>query len=126
MRSDPDATAVLQEAKQALEQALQRGHDLQQEIDDRIAQAAHNIKNPLSAMIGVASLVLHKNASDIPSAELDKHTQIIHRGCERSLEICDSLLTKDRTITGPEPKSPCDSQKAISRNVEVAPNRREI
>jgi len=104
MQSDSETKTALQEAKQALEHALQREHDLRLEIDDRIAQAAHDIKNPLSPMIGITSLMLNKTAANIPADELDKHISIIHRGCLRLLEICESLLTMDKPVAATEPQ----------------------
>ena len=57
MSTDDDTKQALREAESALEKALAEKGRLEDEVMAKVHQFAHDIKNPLTAMIGLAKLM---------------------------------------------------------------------
>lgn len=85
-----DVTA-LRSAEGALEQKIQELEEQNVALDSFAHHVAHDLKNPISSMVGFASLIASYHAQMSPQDVLDNANAIIESG-QHTKEIIDSLL----------------------------------
>jgi signal transduction histidine kinase len=89
MSTDDDTKQALREAESALEKALAEKGRLEDEVMAKVHQFAHDIKNPLTAMIGLAKLM--KMGMTTPD-KVQPNAEIIHSSATRILGLCEDML----------------------------------
>tara|TARA_B100000315_G_scaffold218823_1_gene220346 strand:- start:1943 stop:2740 length:798 start_codon:yes stop_codon:yes gene_type:complete len=100
MNIDDDSQRALREAEAALEKALADQAQLKNEVMAKVHQFAHDIKNPLTAMIGLAKLM--KMGMTTPD-KVQPNAEIIYNSATRILGLCEDMLADtDGRIKGDE------------------------
>ncbi len=93
--------ARLFEQQRALVHELQELHDYK---DSFVATVAHQLKNPLTSIIGHAELLEDATTAGAPDPEQSRHSlPIIQRGAERIRETVDDLLTLSKVQLAQRP-----------------------
>lgn len=83
---------ALRDAEEALEDAIQRQSMLQSQCHQSIAEIVHDIKNPLTAMMGFLTLIKNEVAGPIGNDSYKDYMGTLDRSANRMLDICNSLL----------------------------------
>ncbi len=84
-----DFRRSLREAEAALEKALAEKNDLKKEVMGKVKQFAHDIKNPLTPMIGLSKLM---KMGITPPEKTQANAEIIHQSALRILGLCEDML----------------------------------
>jgi len=79
-------------AEIALQDAIKRETLMESQHYQSIGEIVHDIKNPLSAMMGYLSLVRNEVAGPMGNDKYAEYFKIIDRSADRLLAICNSLL----------------------------------
>ena len=87
--SEEDTKRALRNAETALENSLTDQADLKEEVMSKVKQFAHDIKNPLTAMIGLSKLM--KMGVTTPE-KIQPNAEIIHQSATRILGLCEDML----------------------------------
>ncbi len=99
-----NAEHALKQAETALQNALERESNLETKHVRDISEIIHDIKNPLTAMMGYISLMQSEFAGPLGHAKYNDCIDVIDRSSQRLLKICESLLKThhtDRTVPTP-------------------------
>jgi two-component system cell cycle sensor histidine kinase PleC len=111
------ARQALQEAESALEKALSEQDALKEHVMSEVKQFAHDIKNPLTAMIGLSKLM---KMGLTPAEKVVPNAAIIHQSSTRILELCeDMLLDTEAALQGDGSKSKAANENKI-QDVDAA------
>ena len=117
MSHNDDATQALREAEAALEKALADQGQFEDEVRAKVRRFAHDIKNPLTAMIGLSKLM--KMGMTTPD-KIKPNAEIIHSSATRILGLCDDMLAEtDAHIKGDEIDQPAFDKDEI-QDVDAA------
>ncbi len=92
-----DAKASLRAAEAALEQSIVRERQLKEAVEHRIAEFAHDVKNPLNAMLAYSEVIKDELMGPIGSDLYKEYVGIIHTSSLRLLELCQTVLDRSRT-----------------------------
>lgn len=80
----------LRESRLEIEEQNKKLSKLNQEKDEFLSLAAHDLRSPLSSVIMIADLI--KNTDNISQGELDEYTNLIHLSSEKMLTLINNLL----------------------------------
>ena len=86
--------AALRAAEAALEDSIERERRLKEAVEQRIAEFAHDVKNPLNAMIAYSEVIKDELMGPIESEVYKEYVGILHTSALRLLELCQSILGK--------------------------------
>lgn len=103
------AKQALIAAEAALEDAIKRESLMESQHYQNIGEIVHDIKNPLSAMMGYLSLIRGEVAGPIGNATYAGYFKTLDRSADRLLGICNSLLGEYTGVDkGEEPEKVVD------------------
>lgn len=105
-----DAKKALVAAEAALEDAITRQTRMEKQHYQNIAEIVHDIKNPLSAMMGYISLIRSEVAGPIVNPGYGDYFKTIDRSADRLLGICNALLGE---YTNGEAEAEDDKEKVV-------------
>ncbi len=88
-QSQDDVKRALREAEMALENALTEQAEFKTDVMSKVKQFAHDIKNPLTAMMGLSKLM--KMGITAPD-KVQVNAEIIHQSSARILGLCEDML----------------------------------
>ena len=83
---------VLKQAELAVEQAVKREEAVRNDSRRAIAEVVHDIKNPLTALIGYSEIVKTEAFGPLGSDIYTKYVGVIHLSALRLLEYCETLI----------------------------------
>lgn len=86
------AKQALVAAQEALEGAIKREDLMQKQHYQSVGEIVHDIKNPLTAMMGYLSLIQNEVAGPIGNDTYAKYVKTIDKSSKRLLDICNALL----------------------------------
>lgn len=86
------AKQALVAAESALEEAIKRESAMENQHYQNIGEIVHDIKNPLSAMMGYLSLIRSEVAGPMGNDTYADYFKTLDRSADRLLGICNSLL----------------------------------
>tara|TARA_B100000959_G_scaffold117840_1_gene123785 strand:+ start:1547 stop:1852 length:306 start_codon:yes stop_codon:yes gene_type:complete len=89
MSKNNDTTQAFLETEAALEKALADQGRLENEVMTKVHQFAYDIKNPLTAKIGLTKLM--KIGMTAPD-KIQPNAEIIHSSATRILGLCEDML----------------------------------
>ena len=87
-----DAKAALLAAEAALEEAITRQSQLEQQHSQSVAEIVHDLKNPLTAMLGYLTMLKNEVHGPIEPPQYKGFVETLDRSAHRLLEVCNSLL----------------------------------
>ncbi|MCW8916264.1 MAG: hypothetical protein OQK24_10490, partial [Magnetovibrio sp.] len=87
-----DAKNALKAAETALEDAIQRQSLMEKQHYQSVAEIVHDIKNPLTAMMGYISLLKNEAAGPINNPAYEGFIRTLDKSTIRLLDTCNSLL----------------------------------
>ena len=90
-----DAKAALRRAEAALVRAAASEKSLAEAQKRRIAELAHEIKTPLTAMLGFTEIMRDERLGPIGNKTYLDHARAVHAAANHMLSVCDSVLTSD-------------------------------
>lgn len=91
MNQDTTKQALIA-AEAALEDAIKRQSVMQHQHYQNIGEIVHDIKNPLTAMMGYLSLIRNEVAGPMENKTYAKYINTLGQSSERLLSICNALL----------------------------------
>jgi nitrogen-specific signal transduction histidine kinase len=97
---------ALREAETALEKALSENTALKEDAMALVRQLAHDIKNPLTPMIGLSKLMLMGMTTE---DKIQPNAEIIHQSSTRILDLCEDMVAKMQAIL----KADAEADEAI-------------
>lgn len=92
MSPPTDAKKALKAAETALEDAIQRQALMEQQHYQSISEIVHDIKNPLTAMMGYLRLISSEVAGPIENETYADYIATVDRSATRLLDLCNTLL----------------------------------
>jgi len=92
MKTLSEAKSALREAESALEEAITREARMKKQHYLSISEIAHDIKNPLTAMIGYIAIMQSETLGPIGQEKYKPCINTLHVSANRLLGICESLL----------------------------------
>lgn len=102
---DEDAKKALREAQNALEHILKDENAFKEAVRTSVRQFAHDIKNPLTAMLGYSKIM----ADDAADPETyPENSRIIHKAALRLLNLCESMVEQSEKIDTKDDEIPED------------------
>jgi len=84
---------ALHSAETALQEALFRQRNMERNCHQNISEVVHDIKNPLTAMIGNISLIRNEVAGPIGNKVYQDKIRVLESSTKRLLDLCNSLLS---------------------------------
>ena len=87
-----ESKAALKAAELALADALARQARLETQYYRTISEVAHDIKNPLTAMLGFLSLIRKEVAGPLGNATYREYLSIVETSSLRLLALCETLM----------------------------------
>ena len=90
--SREDAKAALRKAEKALAKALSSEKKLAEGHRKRIAELAHEIKTPLTAMMGFAEIMKDERFGPIGNKAYVDQAKAVHAAATHILGVCENLL----------------------------------
>ena len=111
------ANALLEEKNREIEQKNKQLVRLNEEKDEFIGMAAHDLRNPLSGITSVASML--KTDHDIPEEEFEEYVDLIGLSADRMLNLINNLLDVNAIENGSNRVDieSVDIQKPLKRTV---------
>lgn len=91
-----EAKDALRDAERALGAALEKEKDLAEQHRRHVAEIAHDMKNPLNAMIAYTQIMQGLGGMDLKPDDYVEYSIIVHKSAERLLDICKLLLRETR------------------------------
>ena len=91
-----EAKDALRDAERALSAALEKEKDLTEQHQRQVAEIAHDMKNPLNAMIAYTQIMQGLGGMDLKPDDYVQYSTIVHKSAERLLDICKLLLRETR------------------------------
>ncbi len=88
----PELKAALKAAEAALEAAIGRERDNAEAVRRQIAEVIHDIKNPLTALLGNADILRKEALGPLGDARYKPMAESIHASGQRLLDYCQALL----------------------------------
>ena len=88
---------VLAQAELALQQALGREEQVRNELRQVVAEVVHDIKNPLTALIGYSDMLKKEAFGPLGSDKYKGYAGTIHLSALRLLEYCETLIADHTT-----------------------------
>ncbi len=120
---DTDIKAALKTAEAALEAAIERERDRVETFRHRVAEVAHDIKNPLTALLAYSNLLRREALGPLGDPRYKKHAETIHTAGQRLLDYCQALLDDYlRDIK----QQQGEAAPVVRENVDVAAMVREV
>lgn len=95
--SDLEAKQTLKDAQKALERVLEKENAFKDAVRLGVRGFAHDIKNPLNALMGYSQLMC---AGAVPPEKFLEGAEIINNAAQRMLALCDGMLAEDWEQTG--------------------------
>jgi len=92
-----EARTSLRAAEAALEDSIERERRLKEAVEQRIAEFAHDVKNPLNAMIAYSEVIKDELMGPIESEVYKEYVGILHTSALRLLELCQTILGRARS-----------------------------
>ena len=92
-----EARTSLREAEAALEESIERERCLKEAVEQRIAEFAHDVKNPLNAMLAYSEVIKDELMGPIGSEVYKEYVGILHISSLRLLELCQTVLDRARS-----------------------------
>ncbi len=89
-----DAKKALRAAEAALKEAIERQTLMEKQHNQSVAEIVHDIKNPLTAMLGYLAMLKNEVAGPIQPTKYKDFVETLDRSANRLLEVCDSLLSE--------------------------------
>lgn len=86
------AKQALVAAESALEDAIKRQSLMQHQHDQSVGEIVHDIKNPLTAMMGYLNLIRNEVAGPMENKTYAKYIETLDQSSQRLLGICNALL----------------------------------
>ena len=93
-KSLAEARTALRAAEDALEDSIERERNVKEAVEQRIAEFAHDVKNPLSAMLASSELIKDELMGPIGTAIYKDYAGILHASALRLLELCQTVLDR--------------------------------
>ena len=100
-----DAKDALKAAEAALEEAILRQSQLEQQHSQSVAEIVHDLKNPLTAMLGYLTMLKNEVHGPIAPPQYKGFVETLDRSAHRLLDVCNSLLGDYAGIEG-QPQRP--------------------
>ena len=88
-----DAKNALREAETALALAIQSKRLLGDEYRRRVAELAHEIKTPLTAMMGFAEILKDERLGPLGNQKYVEHAATVYAAANHILSVCENVLT---------------------------------
>lgn len=85
---------TLRAAEQALQEAIRRQGEMEQQHHQAISEIVHDIKNPLGAMMSFLSLIRQEYAGPLANDTYEKYFKTIDRSANRLMAICEILMAE--------------------------------
>ena len=104
-----DAKAALRKAETALAQAIGAKQKLAEEQQRRVAELAHEIRTPLTAMMGFAEIMKDQRFGPIGNEAYVDHAKAVYLAAQQILGVCNKILVAD----------PADEEPPEIENQEV-------
>ena len=111
LKSMKDAEHALKEAENALARAIRREENLKKEHYLTVSEVVHDIKNPLTAMMGYISLMKNEIAGPLGAEVYSQYIDTLNTSSNRLLTICETLLGRSRDDVEGTDDDVLDSQK---------------
>ncbi len=102
---DDDAKRALREAQSALEHILEDENAFKEAVQRSVRQFAHDIKNPLTAMIGYSKLMA---SGKLEPETFPENSEIIHKAALRMLNLCESMVENSERMDPEDNEIPED------------------
>ncbi|MBL4615751.1 MAG: HAMP domain-containing histidine kinase [Magnetovibrio sp.] len=100
MSNSSNAKETLKAAQTALEEAIDRQSILLNQHHQNISEIVHDIKNPLTAMIGYLSLMHNEVAGPMKNKTYAGYIKTLDTSAGRLLGICNALLDEHTQVGG--------------------------
>lgn len=104
MSETKDMKQALKAAETALEEAIVRQTMMEAQYHQNIGQIVHDIKNPLSAMLGCLNLITKEVAGPLENTTYAQCVKTLDKSANRLLGICNDLLGEH--VGGEKTKEP--------------------
>ena len=92
MAPPTETKATLKAAEQALQEAIKRESLMEKQHYQSISEIVHDIKNPMTAMLGYLSLIRNEVAGPLDNKTYSAYFNTLDKSANRLLGICNSLL----------------------------------
>lgn len=112
---------ALRAAEAALEYALEREKALISDQRMRMAEMAHELRSPLTAIAGFAELTMNEQFGPIENEKYQDYAKRIHQASRMMLDIIEALSTENTAseTSMPVPTGPVDAGKIIDGIVDL-------
>ena len=84
---------LLRQAETSLEESIKRYRKLDRDNSIRMGELAHEIKNPLNAIIGFSEIMMSERFGPLGHNHYREYTELIHSSAQHLLTICEQELT---------------------------------
>ncbi|MEG3618666.1 HAMP domain-containing sensor histidine kinase [Magnetovibrio sp. PR-2] len=101
MSDHTDAKDALKAAETALKEAIARQAQLEMLHSQSIAEIVHDLKNPLTAMLGYLAMLKNEVSGPIEPPQYKGFVETLDRSAHRLLDVCNSLLGEHAGFSGP-------------------------
>lgn len=106
---------LLRQAELALEESKKRYQQLNKDTSVRLGELAHEIKNPLNAIIGFSEIMMSERFGSLGHDHYKEYNELIHSSAQHLLSICEQELDYARRRAQGE-----DAQPGTVRHEEIA------
>ncbi|RED50928.1 sensor histidine kinase [Aestuariispira insulae] len=84
---------LLRQAEASLEDSMKRCRQIDRDNSIRIGELAHEIKNPLNAIIGFSEIMMSERFGPLGHDHYREYTELIHSSAQHLLSICEQELS---------------------------------
>lgn len=88
---------LLRQAEAALADAIEQNNLLKQSSSQRLGELAHEIKNPLNAIIGFSDMMAKEKHGPLGDPAYQEYADLIHKSALHLLGICQAELDRAKT-----------------------------
>lgn len=85
---------MLRQAEAALADSLEQNRRLKQASSQRLGELAHEIKNPLNAILGFSDLLMKETHGSLGDPRYQDYADMIHKSAQHLLGVCQSELDR--------------------------------
>lgn len=114
---------LLRQAETALAEAIEQNHRLKKASNQRLGELAHEIKNPLSAIIGFSDMMVKEKHGALGDPRYQEYADLIHKSALHLLGVCQAELDKARSnalgynVDLPMQNKPVDAAQLIDETL---------
>ena len=108
-------------ADEALSEAIKRMRQSGRVPTDTVAVMAHEMRNPLNAMLGFTEMLRSEVYGPHANPNYREYSEIVHTAAQKLLRICNRLLDveSDQELAAPVARGTCSAARVITGTVEL-------